>query len=290
MQIIDGRKLRDEILEHVSKEVAALPFQPVFSDILVGGDPASLQYVRMKEKTAESAGIRFERAEFPATITTDALIGEIQKLNAVPHMCGIIAQLPLPVSIDIARVLDSIDPELDVDCLGAAASARFYGGLPGLGFPTALACMKVLESLGLDLAGKKIAVLGQGQLVGRPVTALLRSKGFAPVAVDNDTPGKEKIIEEADVIISGIGRGNYITGDMIKEGAVLVDAGTSESGSGIVGDIDRESVAKKAACLSPVPGGVGPVTVAMLLENVLAVAKRRASKDVARHDSAESHE
>ena len=137
----------------------------------------------------------------------------------------------------------------------------------------ALACVAILDSLNLNLENKKIVVLGRGDLVGRPVTALLRFRGLEPVVIRSKTENKESLIKEADIIISGIGKGKYIRGNMIKKGMVLIDAGTSEGNSGIIGDVDLESVADVAGFVSPVPGGVGPVTVAMLLENVLYVAK-----------------
>ena len=277
MILIDGRKIQKEILSEVQAGVSALGFQPVFSDILVGEDPASAQYVRMKARTAESAGVRFEHAVFPSTITTGELVQEIKRLNRVENMCGIIVQLPLPPGLDSRAVLDSIDPGLDVDCLGSVASEKFYGGTGKISFPTALACMALLDSLKLDLSGLKVVVLGQGELVGRPVAALLRRRGLEPETLESSTPNKEEIIKQADVIISAIGRGKFITGDMLKDGVVLIDAGTSESGSGLAGDVDLESVGDKAAFASPVPGGVGPVTVAMLLRNVLEVARGRKS-------------
>ncbi|HEU0085565.1 MAG TPA: bifunctional 5,10-methylenetetrahydrofolate dehydrogenase/5,10-methenyltetrahydrofolate cyclohydrolase [Candidatus Paceibacterota bacterium] len=275
--IIDGKKMRGEMLEKTKEEISLLSFQPVFSDVLVGSDPASVQYVDMKAKTAERIGIRFHRAQFPADISALVLMEEIKKLKDVPGMCGVIVQLPLPSGLAEHReeILNSVPEEIDVDCLGEKASQRFYEGKNEVGFPTALACMAILDSINIDLMGKKIAVLGQGDLVGKPVTALLRFRGLEPVTVRSSTEDKEKIIKEADVIISGIGRGKYITGDMIKEGAVIIDAGTSESNGGIVGDVDLESVRGVASFVSPVPGGVGPVTVAMLLGNVLKVAKKR---------------
>lgn len=279
MQIIDGRKLRTEILSKVKMGVAELPFVPVFCDVLVGDDSASRQYVDMKAKTAEMVGIHFYGANFQASISTEDLIKEIQVLNKVKNMCGIIVQLPLPESIDKQRVFDAIDPKLDVDCLGSVASERFYAGDTVLGFPTALSCMALLDSIGLDndpstsLRTRKIVVLGQGMLVGKPVTALLNLRNLSPVVISKSTENKEKLIKEADVIISGIGKGKHITSDMIKKGVVLIDAGTSEGKGGIVGDVDSESVKDVAGYLSPVPGGVGPVTVAMLLNNVLKVAK-----------------
>lgn len=273
MQIINGRKLRGEILTTIKEEVALLPFQPIFCDVLVGEDSASAQYVKMKARTAESVGIKFHTANFPASITTEELIEQIKDLNKIPHMCGIIVQLPLPAHLDKQKVLDAIDPHLDVDCLGTVTSELFYNQKTELGFPTALACMALLDSLSIDLKGKIIVVLGQGVLVGKPVSALLRFRGLTFQPITSKTENKESFLLKADVVISGMGKGKYITGNMIKFGAILIDAGTSESEGGIVGDVDTESVRNVAGYISPVPGGVGPVTVAMLLNNVLKVAK-----------------
>ena len=277
MILIDGKKIQREILEQIEKEIKTLPFVPVFCDVLVGDDPASMQYVKIKSKVAESVGIKFKNASFPSSTTTEELIEEIKNLNKIPNMCGIIVQLPLPLSLDTRRVLDAIDPKLDVDCLGSVASGEFYRGKTELGFPTALACMYLLDSINLDLKDKKIVTIGKGELVGRPVNALLNFRNLETLIIDRGTEEseKKKIIKEADVIISATGQGKFITGDMIKSGAVLLDAGTSESGAGIVGDVDLDSVKDVAGYVSPVPGGVGPVTVAMLLQNVLKVAKNQ---------------
>jgi methylenetetrahydrofolate dehydrogenase (NADP+)/methenyltetrahydrofolate cyclohydrolase len=277
MQIIDGRKLAKEILEGVGGEIKDLPFQPLFCDVLVGSDPSSVQYVRMKARTAESAGVKFYNASFPDSIGEGELIEEVKKINQIPNMCGIIVQLPLPAHINRQKVLDAIDPKLDMDCLGTIASTKFYNNFEednDLAPPTALACMSILNSLNLDLRDKKVVVLGQGPLVGRPTSALLKSRGVEPTVLTSKSENQEEKIKEADVIISGIGKGKHITGGMIKEGAILVDAGTSELDGGIVGDVDQDSVKDVAGYLSPVPGGVGPVTVAMLMRNVLKVAKK----------------
>lgn len=277
MILIDGKKIRDEILAKVKKEVAALTFKPIFCDVLVGNDRASLQYVEMKGLTAETVGISFHKASFPLSITTSELIKEINILNKMKNMCGIIVQLPLPPHLDRQAVLDAIDFKLDVDCLGAIASKKFYHNYDSkndLAYPTGLACMAVLDSLNLNLKDKKIVVLGQGMLVGKPATALLIYRNLSPIIIDSKTENKEELIKEADVIISGMGKGKYIKGDMIKPQAILIDAGTFETEGGIVGDVDLESVKDVAGYVSPVPGGVGPVTVAMLLNNVLTVAKK----------------
>ena len=271
--IIDGRKISFELLEQIKKEIASLPFCPVFCDVLVGDNPASIQYVKMKAKKAESVGIKFHRAEFPEAISSEELIGEIKKLSKVPDICGIIVQIPLPKNFDKKVILDSVDPKLDVDCLGKIASQKFYENNNPIGFPTALACLAILDSINLDLTDKKIVVLGQGDLVGKPVAYLLHTRGLSVDIIRSKTENKEQIIKAADVIISGIGNGKYITGSMIKNGVVIIDAGTSESNGAIIGDVDLESVNGIASFVSPVPGGVGPVTVAMLLSNVLTVAK-----------------
>lgn len=276
-QIIDGKKIRNEILQGLAKEIQKLSFVPVFSDILVGNDPVSAQYVRMKAKTAESIGIRFHTADFASSITTEQLLSEIEKINQIPDICGAIVQLPIPAHLDKKQILDAIDPRIDVDSLGESASLKFYGGDISVGYPTALACVAILDSLGLKLEGKKILVIGQGQLVGKPVTCLLESRGLKvdKIILETSSETKEDLIKKADVIITATGAGKFITGDMIKKGVVIIDAGTSEGSGGIVGDVDLESVSDVASFVSPVPGGVGPVTVAMLLKNVLTVAKQR---------------
>ena len=190
-------------------------------------------------------------------------------------MCGVIVQLPLPKSIDQQKVFDAIDPHLDVDCLGTLASEKFYNNENKIGFPTALSCMQLLDSTGIDLKDKKIVVVGQGKLVGKPVVALCNFINLHPTIIVRETENKEALIKEADVIISATGHGKLILGAGLKEGAIIIDAGTSESKGGIVGDVDLESVQGVAGFVSPVPGGVGPVTVAMLLNNVLQVAKGR---------------
>ncbi len=272
-QIINGKKIRDDILEQVKEEVAHLPFQPIFCDVLVGEDKVSEQYVNMKARTAEKVGIHFHNAHFPATIKTEELIEEIKKINQIPNIAGIIVQLPLPEHLDKEKIFSAIDPMLDVDSLGKVASDKFYSGDISIGYPTALSCMQILDSLHIDLKDKNIVVVGQGMLVGKPVAHLLNLRNLNVKVVIKETLNKEEIIKLADVLISGTGAGQIIKGDSIKEGVVIIDAGTSESKGGIVGDVDLESVRGVASYVSPVPGGVGPVTVAMLLKNVLQVAK-----------------
>lgn len=277
MEILDGRKIAKEILDEIKIEIEKLSFKPVFCDILIGDDIVSRQYVKMKAKMAESVGMTFYDAFFNKEIEEEKLISEINNLNNIENICGIIVQLPVPDNLNKRNILDAILPEFDVDSLGSLRSKKFYEENDlSLVFPTALACFKVLENVPQDLKEKNIVVLGTGELVGRPLFHLLKQKGYHNILnINSRTENKEEIIKNADVIISGVGRGGFIKGDMIKEGVVLIDAGTSESGAGVVGDVDLESVSPFASLVSPVPGGVGPVTVACLLENVLKVAKQK---------------
>lgn len=274
-KIIDGRKIRNEILEDIKKDLEILPFQPIFCDILVGNDPVSASYVKIKDKTATSLGIKFRTIEFGNDSTTESIIEEIDNLNRVPYMCGIIVQLPLPSHIDKEKVLDAINEKVDVDCLSRINSEKFYNNEESIIYPTALACIKIIDSLNIDLNDKKILVLGQGTLVGKPVSHLLKKKGYDVDVVNTKTENTESLIKNADIIISAIGKGGFIKGSMIKEGAIIIDAGTSEDNGSVVGDVDLDSVLGAASFVSPTPGGVGPVTVAMLLKNVLLVAKQK---------------
>ncbi len=272
MQIIDGKKISIEILEDLKSKVKALNFKPVFCDILVGNDLASVKYVNLKKRKAEELGIEFYDANFSNDITTEELINKIQEINKLENMCGVIVQLPLPLHIDTKKVLDIIDARLDVDCLGEKTSSAFYNGNLEIVPPTALACMYLLDTLNLDLKNKNIVVLGEGKLVGKPVMNLLKCRNLDFKSINSNTENKEEILRNADVIISGVGRGKIVNGDMIKEEVVIIDAGTSEEDSVLVGDVDFDSVSGKASFMTPVPGGVGPLTVAMLFTNVLKVA------------------
>lgn len=280
MQIINGRQIRDTILGTLFARVRALPFAPVFCDILVGANEMSAQYVRMKERTAESLGIKVLSAVYPESITTEELIAEIKRIAETPNMSGLIVQLPLPEHIDTSRVLDAVPSAIDVDAIGSVASAQFYRNEPTFLFPTAAAVLALLDSQNLDLSAKKMVIAGRGVLVGRPVEHLLKARGLDVRSVDSSTPNPEEMFKSADVVITGTGVGNFIRGSMLKPGVVVIDAGTSEAGDGVTGDVDRASIEPVAAALSPVPGGVGPVTVAMLMQNVVIAAERQAAKNI----------
>jgi methylenetetrahydrofolate dehydrogenase (NADP+) / methenyltetrahydrofolate cyclohydrolase len=273
--VIDGKAIAEKILSTLKSEVIKLPFTPVFCDVLVGEDPVSKSYVSIKGRTAEQAGFSFLLEQLPSDITEEELVSRINVLNSVPNMCGIIVQLPLPSHLHRQNILNAILPELDVDCLGAVNSQKFYSSNEFVTAPpTALAVMEILEHIPASLQDKKIVIIGKGNLVGRPVCRLLEKQGHVPFMADENTENFKEVIKNADVLICGAGHPKLITGQMVKPGSIVIDAGTSESEGGIVGDVDFESVSKVAGWVSPVPGGVGPVTVAKLLENVLERVKK----------------
>ncbi|MDE2311627.1 MAG: bifunctional 5,10-methylenetetrahydrofolate dehydrogenase/5,10-methenyltetrahydrofolate cyclohydrolase [Patescibacteria group bacterium] len=273
--IIDGKKIAAEILREVKIKVAALPFQPVFCDVLVGDDPVSALFVRIKAKTAEAVGIKFHHAQYPADISSGELVAQIKIIGQLKDLCGLIVQLPLPADLPRVEILDAIPSELDVDVVGGESSRKFYAGQQILLPPTAAAILTILETLPEGWRRQKILVLGQGELVGRPVAHLLRQQGLDVTTADRSTPDLPGHLRQADIIISAAGQGRMITGDLVKPGAIVIDAGTSELGGGIVGDADFDSLSARVSFITPVPGGVGPVTVAKLLENVLLVAEQK---------------
>ncbi len=273
--IIDGKIIAETILKNLEQRLKVLSFRPLLCDVLVGTDSVAESYVNIKRKTSERIGLRFEVVHLPESISQADLLNQIAKIQNKPELAGLIVQLPLPTGINKQTVLDAIKPEFDVDCLGRINSQLFYGGKSNIAPPTAAAVRAILQSLPIDLSNKQILVIGQGELVGKPVTFLLKQQGLKVLIADSSTANLANLTKSADVIISGTGQPGLITGQQIKPGATVIDAGTSESGGGIVGDVDFASVEPVAAYVSPVPGGVGPVTVAKLLENVVAVAESK---------------
>lgn len=273
MKIIDGKIIAQDILGDLQKKVSALAFSPLFIDVVVGGDSVSLKFVEIKGRTAERIGINFKKVQLEESVSTEDVIDEINQLQTEPNLCGLIVQLPLPEHLDKQKILDAINPRFDVDCIGTKNMHEFYNGNATIIPPTAAAIVGLLDSLSLDLKEKHILVIGQGDLVGKPTTHMLKSRGLKVTTANSQTQNLASITPFADVIIAGTGKMGLLYGSMVKEGVVIIDAGTAESSGGIKGDVDFDSVSKVASAISPVPGGVGPVTVAKLLENVYEVAK-----------------
>ncbi|MBP6912164.1 MAG: bifunctional 5,10-methylenetetrahydrofolate dehydrogenase/5,10-methenyltetrahydrofolate cyclohydrolase [Candidatus Pacebacteria bacterium] len=274
--LLDGIKIKESILTTVKKDVAQLSFVPLFTDIVIGNDPASLQYAMMKKKTAHTLGFQYTDAFFSATINEEVLVKEIQRLVSLPHMSGIIIQVPVPSHLPQQTLLDTIPMSLDVDVLSRSAQESFYKDTNQLILPAAQAVMVLLEEAAVDFLSDKFVVVGQGLLVGKPVTHLLRKRGACVETITDTTSEtkKRELLLQADVVVSAVGIAGLITGEMVKENVVVIDAGTLEVEGSIVGDVDVESVAPKARFYTPTPGGVGPVTVACLFANVVATAKK----------------
>ena len=273
--IIDGRNIAKDINLDTTQRVKQLEFQPLLVDIVVGDDPASLSYVRIKEKKAREVGLAFELHQLSATATTEEVIATVQEISARKELCGLIIQLPLPAHLDSSAILNQIPSRVDVDLLNSKSSELFYAGQSALVPPTAAAILHILDSIPEDWSSKQFLVLGQGELVGKPISYLLKQRGFKIAVADSGTEDMDALIRSADCIISGAGQPNLITAAQVKDGVIIIDAGTSEAGGALTGDVDFSSVEPKAKYITPVPGGVGPVTVAMLLANVVQVAEAR---------------
>lgn len=264
--LIDGRAIASSIFQDIKNRVLSLPFKPLLCDVVVGADPVSMSYVKIKQKRANECGIDFSLIEIPETATTSDVISAIQTEQSKPNLRGLIVQLPLPPQFDSLEILNAINPKVDVDGINPNANHELVP-------PTAGAIMHILDSLelthGIILREQQFVVLGNGHLVGRPVAEQLQKRGYTFQIVLADTENRAEILKHATVIISGVGKAGILTGDEVSEGVVVIDAGTSEQGGSISGDVDFETVAPKAKFITPSPGGVGPVTVAKLLENVL---------------------
>ncbi len=271
--IIDGKQVSLNILEQLKKEVALLSFRPKLVDVVVGDDPVTESYVRIKSRRALEIGVDFEISRFPEDVSESELELEVENINRLKNICGLIIQLPLPAHLDKQKILDKIDPRIDVDMLSNKNFQEFYGGESKLVPPTAAAVLNLLGSVEPNLINKKILVIGAGDLVGKPVAFLLKKEGALVTVADKETKDLVTPALAAEIIISGTGVAKLITAEMVHSGTVIIDAGTAESAGGISGDAHFEALKDKIRAITPVPGGVGPVTVAMLLKNVVEVAK-----------------
>lgn len=277
---IDGRALAHQLNLATQQRITRLPFRPLLIDILVGDDPASLSYVGIKQRTAEKYGLAFELIRLPADSTTQEVVEVVKTCNQRAELCGLIVQLPLPVHLDQTQILNTIAPEVDVDLLNEQSSSAFYNNATdtrsfSLVPPTAGAILHIIDSLPEPWDEKQFVVIGRGDLVGKPVAHLLRNRGYKVEVVHSQTTNSEELLRQADCLISGVGKPNFVSGAQVKDGVIVIDAGTSESGGAIAGDVNFETVAPKAKYITPVPGGVGPLTVAKLLENVVIIAEHK---------------
>ncbi len=275
-QILDGKSLAAATRAALKHKVEALVqrgVRPGLTVIIAGDDPASKVYVRNKTLAAKEIGVRSELIELPGSVTETALLGHVAKLNANPEVHGILVQLPLPRHIDSARVLETIAPAKDVDGFHEANLGALMAGRPGVVPCTPLGCMRLIEHAGMQIAGRHAVVIGRSNIVGKPVAMLLLQKHATVTICHSKTPNIEAITKQADILVAAVGRAKLVTAAMVKPGACVIDVGINRLPDGkLAGDVDTESVKQVAGWITPVPGGVGPMTIAMLLENCLNAA------------------
>ena len=282
--IIDGNALAQKMRAQFRAQAADLSAQgqqPGLAVILVGEDPASQVYVRNKVKACQDAGFLSRLERLPASTTEAQLLAHIEALNQDPLIHGILVQLPVPKHINEQKVIEAISPAKDVDGFHVSSAGALMVGLEGFKPCTPYGCMKMIESIGYDLRGKHAVVVGRSNIVGKPMAMLLLAADATVTITHSKTPNLKEILQSADVVIAAVGRANMITGDMLKPGAVVIDVGINRYPDGhpqagkLCGDVEFESAAKVAGYISPVPGGVGPMTITMLLGNTLEAAQRR---------------
>jgi len=280
-QLIDGTALSRSVRAQVAERAAALTargMKPGLAVILVGEDPASAVYVRNKVKACQDSGLHSVLERYEATLSQDDLLSRIAALNADPAIHGILVQMPLPKHLDAHRVIEAIAPAKDVDGFSVTSAGELMTGLPGLRPATPLGCMKLIESTGMDLRGKHAVVIGRSNTVGKPMALLLLQAHASVTVCHSATPDLSLHTRQSDVVVAAVGRRNTLTAAMVKPGAVVIDVGINRDEAGkLCGDVDFAGVSQVAGWITPVPGGVGPMTIAMLLANTLQAAERAAS-------------
>lgn len=274
MQRIDGKALAREIEKDLSTSIANWEQKPGLAVVRVGDDPASIVYIRHKQKACERVGIYSEVHELPESARYEEVAQTLESLNQSPKIHGILLQLPLPSGLDSNRLLQLISPQKDVDGFHPYNLGCLMSGIPGILPCTPAGIMQMLQAHSVELEGKKAVVVGRSNIVGKPIAQLLTAANATVTLCHSRTVNLKQHTQTADIIIAAVGRPKFITGDMVKEGAVLIDVGINRLEGKLVGDIDFDTAAPKASLITPVPGGVGPMTVAMLLKNTVEAAQR----------------
>ena len=276
--LIDGRAVAKAFKEEIAQRTQAMIAQgvtPHLAVVLVGENPASQVYVRNKENGCIKAGIRSTVIRLEESCTQQELEDTVKQLNEDESVHGILVQLPLPKHLDEAAVLRLIDPDKDVDGFHAMNSGRLMNGQPGFVPCTPLGVMKLLEQYGIDPKGKHAVVIGRSNIVGKPMAMLLLAANATVTICHSRTQNLAEITRQADILVAAVGRANFVTADMVKPGAAVIDVGINRVDGKIVGDVDFDAVAEVAGYITPVPGGVGQMTIAMLLANTLDAAAKR---------------
>lgn len=276
--LIDGKAVAQAVREEVGRGVIELHRElgvvPGLATVLVGDDPASQVYVRMKHKACGELGMQSFGHHLPASTSQEELLALVQELNRRIDVHGILVQLPLPKHIDTQAIIEAVDPAKDIDGLHPISQARLIQGQPGFRPCTPLGVMRLLDSVGVDPKGKRAVVVGRSSLVGKPVAFLLLERHATVTICHSRTADLAGEVRRAEILIAALGQPQLIQGDWIGEGSVVIDVGTNRTEEGkLVGDVDFAGARERAAYITPVPGGVGPMTIAMLMSNTLAAAR-----------------
>ncbi|QIG81640.1 bifunctional methylenetetrahydrofolate dehydrogenase/methenyltetrahydrofolate cyclohydrolase FolD [Stakelama tenebrarum] len=278
-RIIDGKAFAADLRERVASHVPAFRERtgrsPGLAVVLVGEDPASAVYVRNKGKMTRAAGMESIEHRLDAKVEQDELNALVDRLNADPTVDGILVQLPLPPHLDADEVILRIDPDKDVDGFHPVNAGRLASGLPAMVPCTPLGCLMLLEDELGDLSGKDAVVIGRSNIVGKPMAALLTAKSCTVTVAHSRTRNLPHYLKHADIVVAAVGRPQFVHGEWLKPGATVIDVGINRTEDGLVGDVDFDSAASMAGAITPVPGGVGPMTIAVLLRNTLVAAHRR---------------
>ena len=276
-QIIDGNALAKKLQGEIKTRVAALSsqgLQPGLAVILVGDDPASQVYVRNKVKACQECGMHSTLEKYEASMSEADLLARVAALNADTSIHGILVQLPLPAHIDAQKVIEAISPAKDVDGFHVASAGALMTGLPGFWPCTPYGCMKMLESINYNVRGKHAVVIGRSNIVGKPMAMMLLAANATVTICHSGTADLAAMTRQADIVVAAVGKRNVLTADMLKPGAVVIDVGMNRDDEGkLCGDVDFAPVAEKAAYITPVPGGVGLMTRAMLMKNTVKAAR-----------------
>lgn len=282
-KIIDGKAVSASVKEAVAKEAAALKEKGILvglAVVIVGNDPASRVYVNNKKKACAACGIESYEYALPEETTEEELLALVEKLNDDPAVNGILVQLPLPRQIDEHRIIEAISPKKDVDAFHAVNVGKIMIGDFDFLPCTPSGCMDLIDSTGVPVEGKRCVVIGRSNIVGKPMAMLLLHRNGTVTICHSKTKNLKEICREADILVAAVGRPNFVTADMVKEGAVVIDVGMNRLENGkLCGDVDFEGVSKVAGWITPVPGGVGPMTIATLMRNTLTAAKLQNGMD-----------
>ena len=282
-KIIDGKAVSASVKEAVAKEAAGLKEKGILvglAVVIVGNDPASRVYVNNKKKACAACGIESYEYALPEETTEEELLALVEKLNGDPAVNGILVQLPLPRQIDEHRIIEAISPKKDVDAFHAVNVGKIMIGDFDFLPCTPSGCMDLIDSTGVPVEGKRCVVIGRSNIVGKPMAMLLLHRNGTVTICHSKTKNLKEICREADILVAAVGRPNFVTADMVKEGAVVIDVGMNRLENGkLCGDVDFEGVSKVAGWITPVPGGVGPMTIATLMRNTLTAAKLQNGMD-----------